>query len=520
LDPGFVANFNPHDFLLPFSSGGCLSADRMNTMDDWQLLRDYATRNSEEAFRALVDRYAGLVYHAALRQAGNPHTAEEVTQAVFIALAQKADRIPRSTILSGWLFRATRFACNNLAREQIRRQRREQEAVMMETILRPNDTASVWEQIVPHLNDALDKLPRKDREAVLVRFFQDKSHRELARTLGVSEDAAKVRISRALEKLRLIFARQGFAVPSAVLLATISAHGTQAAPSGLTASVASVAVAKGTVGTTSTLTIAKGVLKIMAWTKAKTAIVSGVVVLLAAGTTTITIKEIEDHRTYPWQVHEGLISYDQLNQPPQVRILPSKFHTPDWATLKGKMVGTGVSAQNVVAAAYGYITPARVVFSTGLPDSRYDYIACLPGGEDANEQALQAEVKRKFGVIGKIATRDVEVWLLKVRFPNAPGLKRNTKAGDNGNSFSNIPGGFHGWNERMFDLAYSLEFRANVPVTDATGLTDRFDFDLNCTDRDLKNHDWDAVNLALGKLGLELVPTNMPLEMLVVEKVK
>jgi RNA polymerase sigma factor (sigma-70 family) len=231
----------------------------MNTMDDWQLLRDYATRNSEEAFRALVDRYAGLVYHAALRQAGNPHTAEEVTQAVFIALAQKADRLPRGAVLSGWLFRATRFAFNNLAREQIRRQRREQEAVMMETILRPDDTASVWEQIVPHLNDALDKLPRKDREAVLVRFFQDKSHRELARTLGVSEDAAKVRVSRALEKLRLIFARQGFAVPSAVLLATISAHGAQAAPAGLTASVASLAVAKGTIGTTSTLTIAKGV---------------------------------------------------------------------------------------------------------------------------------------------------------------------------------------------------------------------------------------------------------------------
>ena len=492
----------------------------MNTMDDWQLLRDYATRNSEEAFRALVDRYAGLVYHAALRQAGNPHTAEEVTQAVFIALAQKAGRIPRGAILSGWLIRATRFAFSNLAREQIRRQRREQEAVMMETILRPDDTASVWEQIVPHLNDALDRLPRKDREAVLVRFFQDKSHRELARTLGVSEDAAKVRVSRALEKLRLIFARQGFAVPSAVLLATISAHGAQAAPAGLTASVASVAVAKGTAGTTSTLTIAKGVLKIMAWTKAKTAIVSGVVVLLAAGTTTITVKEIQEHRTYPWQGKEGVIMYEQVNQPPQVRILPSKFRKPAWATLNGKLIGSGVSAQNVVASAYGYITAARVVFSADLPAGLYDYIACLPGGEEANEQALQAEVKRKFGVIGKIETRDADVWLLKVKFPNAPGLKRNTKTGDRGNSFSDIPSGFHGWNERMFDLAYSLEFRANVPVTDATGLTNRFDFDLNCTDSDLKNHDWDSVNLALGKLGLELVPTNLPLEMLVVEKAK
>jgi RNA polymerase sigma factor (sigma-70 family) len=270
----------------------------MNTMDDWQLLRDYATRNSEEAFRALVDRYAGLVYHATLRQTGNPHVAEEVTQAVFIALAQKADRIPRGAILSGWLFRATRFAFSNLAREQSRRRRREQEAVMMENMLRPDDTASVWEQIVPHLNDALDRLPRKDREAVLVRFFQGRSHRELARTLGVSEDAAKVRVSRAVEKLRLILARRGFAVPTAVLLATISAHGAQAAPAGLTASVASAAVAKGIAGTTSTLTIAKGVLKLMAWTKAKTAVAVSLAVILAVSTTTTLVVQ-HRHRIVP-----------------------------------------------------------------------------------------------------------------------------------------------------------------------------------------------------------------------------
>ena len=263
----------------------------MNPMDDWQLLRDYTQQNSDEAFRTLVDRYAGLVYHAALRQAGNPQAAQDVTQAVFIALARKASRLPRGTVLSGWLFRATRFAFANFAREESRRHRREQEAVMLDNPPQPDETESVWKQITPMLDDALDRLSAKDREAILIRFFQDKTHRETARLLGVSEDAAKVRVSRAVEKLRLIFAARGFAVPSLVLFAAFAAHGAQAAPAGLTVIIASAAVAKGTVGTTSTLTLIKGALKIMAWTKAKTVIGIGAAAILTAGTV-ITISEI------------------------------------------------------------------------------------------------------------------------------------------------------------------------------------------------------------------------------------
>src|SRR3954465_9555722 len=237
----------------------------MNQTDDWQLLSEYATRNSQEAFRTLVERYSGLVYHAALRQAGNPLLAEEVTQAVFIALAQKAERIGPGTLLPGWLFRATRFALKNLIRGEMRRQRREQEAVTMETILRTEQTESVWEQLAPSLNDALDKLSQVDREAVLIRFFQNKSHKELGRALGVSEVAARVRVGRALEKLRLIFAGRGIVVSSAVLLATFSASAAQAVPEGLSASVGTLALAKGTTGTASTLTLSKGILKLMAW---------------------------------------------------------------------------------------------------------------------------------------------------------------------------------------------------------------------------------------------------------------
>jgi RNA polymerase sigma factor (sigma-70 family) len=260
-------------------------------MDDWQLLNEYATRNSEEAFRTLVERYAGMVYHLALRQVSNPHAAQEIAQAVFIALAQKAARIPRQTVLHGWLFRATRFAVLNLLRDEACRRRYEQEAMTMNTTLESNDVDSVWEQISPHLNDSLDRLSKTDREVVMVRFFGKKSHKEVARMLGVSEDAAKKRLSRALEKLRAIFARRGVVVPGVALVAAFSAYGAQAAPAGMASSITAVAVAKGVSATASSLAIAKELLRLMTWAKAKTAILLGTGLLLAAaGTTTAVVK--------------------------------------------------------------------------------------------------------------------------------------------------------------------------------------------------------------------------------------
>lgn len=256
-------------------------------MDDWQLLNEYATRNSEEAFRALVERYAGMVYHTALRQARDPDAAEEVTQAVFIALAQKAGRIPRQTLLYGWLFRATRFAVLNWIRDETCRRRYEHVAMNMEISLQFNEPESVWEQISPHLNDALDRLPSSDRDVVMSRFFGNKSYKEVAQGLGISEDTAKKRLSRALEKMRAFFGRRGVAVPAMALLAALSAYGVQAAPSGLTASVTAAALAKSGAGAASTLTLAKATLKLIAWAKAKTALAFGAgVLLVTAGTVT------------------------------------------------------------------------------------------------------------------------------------------------------------------------------------------------------------------------------------------
>jgi RNA polymerase sigma factor (sigma-70 family) len=205
------------------------------TKEDWELLGAYARENSEEAFRTLVERHAGLVYHAALRQLGNPHAAEETAQAVFIALARKAAKLNRGAPLSAWLFQATRFAVANRARGDARRARREKEAAVLETTVATAEEESATERIASALDEALDRLATTDRRVLLIRYLEGKSHRELAGLLGLTEEAAKKRVARALDRLRIVLARQGTLVAPAILLAALSCSA-QAAPSGVIAS--------------------------------------------------------------------------------------------------------------------------------------------------------------------------------------------------------------------------------------------------------------------------------------------
>jgi RNA polymerase sigma factor (sigma-70 family) len=224
--------------------------------DDLNLLQEYARRNSEEAFAALVSRHVNLVYSVALRQVRDSHLAEEITQAVFIILARKADSLGDKTILPGWLCRTARYASANALTIQRRRQHREQEAYM-QSILNEAEPAETWNQIAPLLDGAMEQLDQKDHDALVLRFFENKNFAEVGASLGASEDAAKMRVNRALEKLRKIFTKRGVNSTTATLAGAISANSVQAAPATLVKTITAVALAKGATASLSTLTLVK-----------------------------------------------------------------------------------------------------------------------------------------------------------------------------------------------------------------------------------------------------------------------
>ena len=265
----------------------------MLTMDDCERLREFARTGSEPVFAALVERYIGLVYSAALRQVRDSQSAEDIAQTVFIVLARKAASLPAGTVLSGWLLKTTRYAANAHIRAAVRRAQREKQAVMESTL---NESGSVvWQQLAPCLDEAMASLSEADRNAIALRYFENRPWREVAALTHVTEDAAQKRVVRALEKLRTLFAKRGVTLTAVLIASAVSANSVQAAPSGIGQTISVVAASKGVAASASTLTHVKGVLQLMAWSKAKTIIVVGVAAILAAGTTTMIVQH-QNHR--------------------------------------------------------------------------------------------------------------------------------------------------------------------------------------------------------------------------------
>src|SRR6266436_3437246 len=206
----------------------------MKSTNDLDLLGEFTRDQSQDAFTALVKRHLNLVYCAALRQVRSPQLAEEVTQSVFTDLARNAARLKPDTILTAWLYEVTRRTAINVVRGEARRQLREQIAFEMNAM---NANAADWTQIEPLLDEAMHALDETDRTAVLLRFFENKSLREVGATLGTSDDAAQKRVSRAVERLREFFTKRGVTVGASGLAIVISANAVQAAPVGLVVTI-------------------------------------------------------------------------------------------------------------------------------------------------------------------------------------------------------------------------------------------------------------------------------------------
>jgi len=272
----------------------------MPEQNDIELLAQYARDNSETAFAELVARHVNLVYSTAWRCVGNPHAAEEIAQAVFIILARKARGLSPRTILSGWLYQTTRLTAANYLRTEIRRQKREQEAFMQSTL---NESESeVWTQIAPMLDDAISKLGEKDRNAIVLRFFENKSAREIAGVLRVGESVAQKRVTRAVEKLRKFFTKRGVTLSATAFAVAVSANSVQAAPVGLAATI-SATVVKSSAIAASTLTLVKGTIKIMTWMKLKLALGISTAMLLAGGAVTVALSQSDnDSKLTPQEI--------------------------------------------------------------------------------------------------------------------------------------------------------------------------------------------------------------------------
>lgn len=262
----------------------------MQAQDDLELLRQYAREGSQPAFAQLVSRHVNLVYSAALRQVRDPATAEDVTQTVFAALASRAARIRPGTIVAGWLLLTTRFAAKDALRAAGRRQRHERAAALQRaadmrdieassSALREAASRDEQSRLEAVLDAVLAKLGPAGRNAVILRFFEGNSLAEVGRRLGISEEAAKKRVGRALAQMRTLLLRRGIALGPEGLGSALGAIAVRPAPSALAAKTSQAAVAGMSVS------MAKGALTIMAWTKSKVAAASAVALLLIGGAT-------------------------------------------------------------------------------------------------------------------------------------------------------------------------------------------------------------------------------------------
>ncbi len=291
-------------------------------MNDSDLLRRFVDEHSQEAFAELVRRRVGLVYAAALRQVGgDAHRAEDVTQEVFIDLARKARALSRHPALIGWLYTSTHFAAAKCLRAEQRRARREQEAHAMHDLSASPAVVTEWDRVQPVLDGAMHELGERDRQTVLLRFFDQQPFARIGEQLGLSENAAQKSVERALERLQVALARRGVTSSAAAVGVALASQAGATVPPALAASVTGAALA----GAAAAGGVATGVL---GWLSAGKILagLGGVAVVAAGGVSYVAHQraleaearlraeqQAAEHREAAWQASFGAMR-DQLVQ--------------------------------------------------------------------------------------------------------------------------------------------------------------------------------------------------------------
>jgi RNA polymerase sigma factor (sigma-70 family) len=240
---------------------------------DNELLRRFVETDSEAAFAELVQRHLGLVYSAAMRQVnGDPQMAQDVAQMVFTDLARKAASLLQHQFLAGWLYTGTHFAAAKAVRTECRRRQYEEEALAMHELFQDPTPDSDWQPLRPVLDQLMHQLKASDRTVLLMRFFENRAFADIGGRLGLSEEAVRKRVDRALEKLRLLLAKRGVTTSGALGI-MLSSHAVQIAPAGLAATLTSASLAGAAAGTGATMTL----MKLMTITKIQGGIIGGLI---------------------------------------------------------------------------------------------------------------------------------------------------------------------------------------------------------------------------------------------------
>ncbi len=248
---------------------------------DTKLLARYASHQAEDAFAEIVRRHLGLVYSAALRQVRAPQLAEEVAQSIFMKLARHAEQLAPDTILAAWLYQVTRREAIDVVRREASRQLRESHWSGTTEMNAMNATADDWTHIEPLLDEAMHALDETDRAAILLRYFDNRSLREVGATLGTSENAAQKRLGRAVERLREFLAKRGVIIGASGLVLVISANAVQAAPIGLDITISTAAAIA---GTTIAATTSAATIKTIAMTTLQKVLITATIIAVGVAT--------------------------------------------------------------------------------------------------------------------------------------------------------------------------------------------------------------------------------------------